>query len=225
MIGKRRKRVKKTVCVLVSGGIDSSVLVADLGRRRRVQPLYLRCGLKWEDAEIHWLGRFLASLPRPLRRNLLPLAVLKMPADDLIRDGRHWSVSGIRPPGYRSRDETVYLPGRNLLFLSKAATFCAVRKIPTLVIGSLSGNPFPDATPGFLRAMERASRLALNHPVRFLAPFRTLSKKDVVRKGRGLPLHLCFSCLSPRGLKPCGRCNKCAERDKALRVFRQRMRE
>jgi 7-cyano-7-deazaguanine synthase len=52
--------------------------------------------------------------------------------------------------------------------------------------------------------------------VRVIAPFRELSKTQVVRRGRRLPLHLTFSCLSPRQDRHCGRCNKCAERRRAL---------
>jgi 7-cyano-7-deazaguanine synthase len=31
------------------------------------------------------------------------------------------------------------------------------------------------------------------------------------------PFHLSFSCLQPHGLRHCGRCNKCAERQLAFR--------
>ena len=217
MIRKQYKRVKNAVCVLASGGMDSSVLVADLARRRKVVPLYIRCGLKWEDAEIYWLRKYLAALPKKLKRHIAPLNIVSLPTQDLFENKHHWAVSGKRPPDYHSADEEVYLPGRNLLFLAKAATFCAIRKIPNLAVGSLSGNPFPDATPRFFRVMEQAARLALKDSIRFEAPFRKLKKKNVFLKGRGLPLHLCFSCLSPKGLKYCGRCNKCAEREKVLK--------
>src|SRR5262249_44444300 len=127
-----------------------------------------------------------------------------------------WALTGRKTPGYSSKDEEVYLIGRNLLLLSKAATFCASRKIPTLAIGSLSANPFSDASRRFFSLMEQAASTALNAPFRIVAPFSKLKKKDVLRKGRGLPLHLSFSCLRPKGTRPCGRCNKCAELDQAL---------
>jgi 7-cyano-7-deazaguanine synthase len=59
---------------------------------------------------------------------------------------------------------------------------------------------------------------ALNFPLSIRAPFSRLSKKQVLALGRGLPWELTFSCLKPRGVRPCGRCNKCAERDKAFRA-------
>jgi 7-cyano-7-deazaguanine synthase len=114
-------------------------------------------------------------------------------------------------PGAKTRDEAVYLPGRNLLLLSKAAVFCALHKIPVIAVGSLGHNPFRDATPAFFRDFARVSG------VQVVAPFRRLTKVQVVRRGRGLPLHLSFSCLAPKRGRHCGRCNKCAERRRAFR--------
>jgi 7-cyano-7-deazaguanine synthase len=194
--------------------MDSAVLLGEALREgRTVHPLYVRCGLAWEKAELHWLKRFLAATASP---RLKPLTVLNAPVEALY--GGHWSLTGRNVPGYRSKDERVYLPGRNLLFLSQAAVFCARRGIPDVLLGTLGGNPFPDATPAFFRAAEKAAALALGARVNVLAPFRRLTKAQVLDRGRGLPLHLAFSCLSPRGMRPCGRCNKCAERDKALQA-------
>jgi 7-cyano-7-deazaguanine synthase len=204
----------KKACVLTSGGVDSVVLLLwALARFQQVHPVYIRFGLTWEKAELAALKKLLAAVRRP---GLAPLTVLDSPAADLYGD--HWSLSGRKVPGYRSRDESVYLPGRNLLLLSKAAVWCAARGISRILLGTLSGNPFRDATPGFFRAMTAAASKALGTRLSVQAPFRRLSKTQVREWGRRLkaPLHLAFSCLSPKGLAPCGRCNKCAEKDKVL---------
>jgi 7-cyano-7-deazaguanine synthase len=190
-------------CVLVSGGLDSCVLVAEMAKRyRRVHPVFIRQGLVWERAELWHLRRYLRAVA------IGPLTILELPVRDLYSN--HWSVTGRQAPGARSRDEAVCLPGRNLLLLSKAATFCRLQKIPVLALGTLAGNPFADATPGFFRQF---SKLA---GVKVIAPFRQLTKAQVVRRGRHLPLHLSFSCIAPRRGRPCGRCNKCAERRRVL---------
>ncbi|MDP3543948.1 MAG: 7-cyano-7-deazaguanine synthase [Elusimicrobiota bacterium] len=48
-----------------------------------------------------------------------------------------------------------------------------------------------------------------------------MHKADVARLAarlaRRFPLELTFSCLRPRGVKPCGNCSKCAERRAGLR--------
>jgi 7-cyano-7-deazaguanine synthase len=203
------------ICVLASGGLDSAVLLGEALRAgHTVHPVYVRCGLAWEKAERHWLGRYLKAIRSP---RLKPLSVLRVDAADLY--GPHWSTTGRRAPGYRSADAAVYLPGRNLLLLSKAAVFCARRRLAAVWLGLLKGNPFPDATPAFLKAMQKAASLALGTPIAVRAPFAGLSKARVLSRGRDLPLRLAFSCLSPRGLRPCGACNKCAERDKALKAM------
>jgi 7-cyano-7-deazaguanine synthase len=196
--------VNRSVCVLVSGGLDSCVMLAELAKHyRRVYPVFIRQGLVWEDAELRHLRRFLQAIRHE------PLTILQLPCADLY--GKHWSTNGRRVPGAKTPDEAVYLPGRNLMLLSKAAVFCALHKIPVIAVGSLGHNPFPDATPKFHRDFARVSG------VRVIAPFRRLTKMQVIRRGRQLPLHLTFSCLAPKRGRPCGRCNKCAERQHAFR--------
>jgi len=198
------------ICVLTSGGFDSNILVARmLERYERVYPLYVRCGLVWEEAELYWLKKYLKALKN---KKIHPLTVVSMPVSDL--DKKSWATTGRGTPGYRSADERVYLPGRNLLLLSKGTIFCAAHHIPTLAVGTLKGNPFSDATPRFFRNFSQLASQALNFRIRIVTPFVKLKKHALLKKSRGLPLHLTFSCLAPRGLKPCGRCNKCAERDR-----------
>lgn len=223
--------MNRSVCALVSGGLDSCVMLASLARQyRKVYPVFIRHGLVWEETEVRHLRRYLrvvaASLARgplhpPRRRfaaTIQPLTILDLPVRDLY--GKHWSTTGRHVPHARTPDEAVYLPGRNLLLLSKAAVFCAEHRIGMIAIGSLGHNPFPDAMPRFFRGFAKAAGEALNLRLQIIAPLRALTKEQVVRRGvrLNLPLHLSFSCISPRPGRHCGRCNKCAERQQAFRV-------
>ncbi len=202
-----------TVCALVSGGLDSAVLLGRLlADGRRVKPLYLRCGLSWEAVELYWLRRFLHATRSAHRA---PLLVVDVPLRATY--GRHWSLTGRRVPGARSADRAVYLPGRNVLLLTHAAIASVQRGISIVAIGTLKGNPFGDATPRFVHLLERTLMEALGRPVHLLAPLRRMSKRDLIRSANDVPLHLTFSCLQPRGRHHCGRCNKCAERQRAFR--------
>ena len=188
-------------------------MLAELARRyRKVYPVFIRHGLTWEEAELHALRKFLCALRRS--SFLASLTVLDLPVRDLY--GAHWSITGRRVPGKASPDIAVYLPGRNLLLLSKAAIFCARHNIGIIAIGSLCGNPFPDATPKFFREFAAVVGGALGCRLRVVAPLRGLTKAQVIHRGRDLPLHLSFSCLAPRRGRHCGSCNKCAERQKAF---------
>ncbi len=201
-----------SVCVLVSGGLDSAVLTAELlSHNARVFPVYVRSGLHWEEAELHWLSQF---LERMRHERLRPLTVLSLPMQDVY--ARHWSVTGDGVPGSEAPWDSVYLPGRNILLLSKVAVFCAVWDISTIALGILEGNPFPDATPSFLQQMERTLSHGLAHRLALLAPYRELRKSEILRRGQHLPLELTFSCIAPVGVRHCGRCSKCAERQQAF---------
>jgi 7-cyano-7-deazaguanine synthase len=204
--------VKRAICALVSGGLDSCVMLAELGRRyHKVYPVFIRYGLVWETAELRHLKKFLHSAKIP---HVQSLTVLGLPVRDLY--GTHWSTTGRKVPNARTPDEAVYLPGRNLLLLSKAAVFCALNKIDTIAIGSLDHNPFPDATPKFFREFASVAGKALDSRIKVIAPFRRLPKRKVLQRGKALPLHLSFSCIAPRHGMHCGRCNKCAERQQAF---------
>jgi len=201
------------IAVLVSGGLDSAVLLHRLlTRGHSIRPLYMRCGLSWEAVELYWLKRFLHVVRTP---RLAPLVILDLPLASIY--GKHWSMTGRQVPGARSADRAVYLPGRNALLLTDAAVAAAQRNISTLAIGTLRSNPFSDASPRFFHLMERTLREALKRPIRILSPLRRLSKTALVRSASRLPLRLTFSCLQPQGRRHCGRCNKCAERQRAFR--------
>ena len=201
-----------SICVLVSGGLDSAALVHRLlSTGRRLLPVYVRCGLRWEAAELYWLRRFLAAVRSP---QVAPLVIVDIPVRSLY--GSHWSLTGRCVPSSRSPDAAVYLPGRNVLLLSAAAIACAQRGISTIALGTLRSNPFADATPLFFKRLSTCLTQALEHSIRIITPLRRLKKAQVIRSASQLPFHLTFSCLQPRGHQSCGRCNKCAERAKAL---------
>jgi 7-cyano-7-deazaguanine synthase len=200
------------LAVLVSGGLDSAILTAEAAREHPVvHPLYVRHGLYWEEAELAHLRRFLEAVKRP---GLRPLQVLELPVADLY--GAHWSVTGRDVPDNRTPDEAVFLPGRNVLLLSKAQLWCHLHGVGAVALGTLQANPFPDATPAFFRAMQDAVNQGVGGQVRVLCPYAGLHKHEVMQRGRGLPVELTFSCLHPVGGRHCGACNKCAERRQAF---------
>ena len=123
------------------------------------------------------------------------------------------------PPAFDTPDEDVYLTGRNLVLLSKAAIHCAQRRIARIAIGTLAGNPFPDATTDFFNTLAKACRWDSLTTIAIDAPFMQMHKGDVIRLGRelGVPLELTLSCMNPRDGLHCGECSKCRERRDAFR--------
>jgi len=206
-----------TTGLLLSGGLDSAILLVDLlGRQRLVQPIYVRSGLNWEDAEESAARRFLQALESP---QVAPLVTIDSPLAGLL--GVHWSVAGNQGgstpvPAADSDDRDVYLPGRNLLLVAPAGLWCQLRGIEELAIGILGTNPFNDGSPEFFLQLEAVLRQSHEQPIRLSQPLRSSAKAELMRQCAELPLELTFSCLKPVGLRHCGRCNKCAERQRAF---------
>ncbi|MPZ16714.1 MAG: 7-cyano-7-deazaguanine synthase [Luteitalea sp.] len=202
------------IAVLCSGGLDSVVLLAHQAQRGEVQPIYVSVGLAWEAEERRRLNDVMAALTD--HGQIRSPRVLDMGMRDVYAP-THWAIQG-NPPGYHTPDDHVYIIGRNVTLLTKAAIFCAHASIHELALGPLAGNPFPDATPQFFRALERALSIGLAHDITISTPFRDLHKADVLRLGLalGVPLHLTLSCMKSVGGLHCGRCSKCRERQEAF---------
>jgi 7-cyano-7-deazaguanine synthase len=198
--------------VLVSGGLDSAILVGESVRDHVVWPLYVRFGLAWEEAELLHLRHFLEAIASP---NLRPLVVLDMPVRDLY--GQHWSITGEEVPAAGSADEEVFLPGRNVLLLTKALLWCHLHGVPAVALAPLAANPFPDATPAFFAAFAAVVNESVGGSVRIELPYRGLSKVEVLHRGREMPLVWTFSCIRPVNNRHCGTCNKCGERHQSFR--------
>ncbi len=199
--------------VLVSGGLDSAILVGEsVARDDTVVPIYVREGLHWEGVELDHLRRYLHALGSS---RLLPLKVLEQPVGDLMAG--HWSVTGRDVPDADTPDEAVFLPARNVLLLAKAMLWCHLSGIPRLALATLKSNPFPDATPEFFRAFQDVVNRGVGSEVAVVRPYASMSKNDVMRRGAHLPLELTFSCIRPDKGIHCGLCNKCHERRLAFR--------
>lgn len=204
-----------TLAVLFSGGLDSSILVAHLlGQGRQVVPVYVNSGLFWQQAELASAQRFLAAIATA---DLAPTTRLELPLADLY--AQHWSMTGIGVPRADDPDEAVYLPGRNPLLMVKAHVWCRLNCVAQLAIGTLDSNPFADASAPFFGEFGAAMDLAVDGHVQLVRPFTQLDKRAVMNLGRDLPLELTFSCLSPHAGLHCGRCNKCAERQRAFSLI------
>jgi len=207
-----RPEATDAIAVLASGGADSAILVAELLRRGHVvHPVYVRFGLSWEPAEEAHLRRFLATLTDPAPS---PPVVLEVPVAPVY--GAHWSVSGQDVPDGDTADDAVYLPGRNLLLLAMPSVWCALHGVHRIALGTLKGNPFPDATDAFFAAFSGLVERGMEHELEVLTPFAALTKAQVLELGRGLALEHTFSCMDPDHGRQCGSCNKCAERRHAF---------
>ncbi len=233
---------KKPIGLLLSGGLDSSILLGYLLQQGRpVYPFYIQSRLVWEREELRAVQRLLQAMGSPrlgtdpetatatsggrgtsklqtaLEPVLKELVLLELPLADVY--GGHWALTGRHTPDAESVDEAVYLPGRNLLLVIKAALWCQLRGVEELALAVLGTSPFADAKPGFFEQFQALLSCAGPARIRIVCPFAGMGKREVMQLGRAWPLGLTFSCIAPVQGLHCGKCNKCGERRRAFRLI------
>ncbi len=120
-------------------------------------------------------------------------------------------------------DELVstYVPFRNGLFLSTAASIALEYDCDVIYYGphadDAAGEAYPDCSPAFNAAMERAIFLGSGQKLHLEAPFVNKHKKDIVAEGSRLhvPYELTWSCYNG-GAEPCHECGTCRDREAAF---------
>jgi 7-cyano-7-deazaguanine synthase len=116
---------------------------------------------------------------------------------------------------------STYVPFRNGLFLSAAASIALSKGCSVIYYGAhaddAAGNAYPDCSDAFVQAMNSAIYEGSGGQLSLVVPFVNHTKADVVAKGLKLraPYELTWSCYSG-GDKPCGVCGTCLDRAKAF---------
>ena len=116
---------------------------------------------------------------------------------------------------------TTYVPFRNGLFLSTAASIALSHGCEEIYYGAHSddaaGSAYPDCSAEFNESINRAIYLGSGRQLRVTAPFIGMNKAQVVAEGLrlGVPYELTWSCYEG-GDKPCGECGTCRDRAAAF---------
>jgi len=119
-----------------------------------------------------------------------------------------------------------YVPARNMVFLSVAASIAEANGSQDIFIGvsEVDYSGYVDCRQEFIDAMENAINLGTvmgaekNMPIKIHAPFVNKTKADEIRLGMelGVDFSLTWSCYRG-GEKPCGTCDSCLLRAKAFK--------
>lgn len=116
---------------------------------------------------------------------------------------------------------STYVPFRNGLFLSAAASAALSKGCSVLMYGAHSddaaGNAYPDCSEEFVAAMDKAVYLGSGGKLTISAPFAGKTKADVVAMGKslGVPYEITWSCYEG-GDEPCRTCATCRDRRAAF---------
>ncbi|MCM1479724.1 MAG: 7-cyano-7-deazaguanine synthase QueC [Muribaculaceae bacterium] len=116
---------------------------------------------------------------------------------------------------------STYVPFRNGLFIAAAASVAISKGCGVILYGAhaddSAGNAYPDCSPAFNEAMNKAVFEGSGGQVKISAPFVGMNKAQVVKKGLelGVPYELTWSCYEG-GDVPCGVCGTCRDRAAAF---------
>lgn len=203
---------KPRAVVLVSGGLDSTTVVAMAQAQGfEVYALSFDYGQR-HRAELIAAGRTARSLG---------VAEHKVVALDLRAiGGSALTDTRIDVPETESEGIPVtYVPARNTVFLSIALGWAEVLDSQAIFVGvnAVDYSGYPDCRPAFIEAFETMANLATKAGVegkrlRIHTPLIDLSKADIVRRGTelGVDYSQTVSCYqaTDEGLA-CGRCDSC----------------
>lgn len=196
--------------ILASGGMDSTVLaykLANEGKKSIV--LFLNYGQHCAEKELETLNCVLPVVYKESVRIININEVYRESSSLMIVEANLWTDNVIA--------DDLYLPYRNLLFLSVASAYAqsiGVNKIYSAFINSNHAKEI-DCSMEFFSRLE--SLLESYGSVEICMPFREMSKIEVARLGieLGAPIASTYSCQINSN-NPCGACPNCVDRINAL---------
>lgn len=211
--------------VLCSGGVDSTTclgMAADKYGLENVTALTISYGQKHTKeiesakkvAEYYGIEHLYLNLEKIFRYSdcsLLAHSDKEIPQESYAEQ--------IKKTG--GKPVSTYIPFRNGLFLSSAASIALSKGCDVIYYGAHSddaaGSAYPDCSEEFNKAMNQAIYIGSGKQLKVEAPFINLTKAQVVEIGLKLkvPYEYTWSCYMG-GDKPCGVCGTCIDRKKAF---------
>ncbi len=201
--------------VLLSGGLDSSTVLA-LAKERGFDVVALTFDYGQKHKRELNSSRKMARRFKAKEHIIVPLNLGELLRSSLTRES-------MSIPENRTEEEissgvpSTYVPSRNIIFLSIAASIAESRGAEAVFIAtnSVDFSGYPDCTAEFMSAFQRTLDVGTKagregRGIRIEAPILTKSKGDIVREAIRLkvPMEDTWSCYKG-GVKACGKCDSC----------------
>lgn len=224
MAASPSKPDSKRAVVLLSGGLDSTVALADVLTRQSVAcVLTFDYGqraaaqeLRATRAIVQHYGLIHHIIPLPWLSDLLPQAL----TPKRVLEDKGVSLA---PPATEAElfdVNRVWVPNRNGLFLNIAACYAEAFKAGTIVFGANAeeGVDFPDNTEAFRQKMSEVFAFSTLNGVKVEAPLVHLNKTQIIDRGLALkvPFEWLWSCYEDAETQ-CGQCPSCIRVQNAQR--------
>lgn len=219
------------VIVVVSGGLDSCVLLSEAVKHYGWDNVFaLHCSYQQrtqrQEMKAFWqICRFLNVPFLPLESahaRVVDIPAIKELSNSALTDKRTPV-----PTDFSKAAEglpSTYVPFRNAHFLSAAVTWAFQAHAIEIWTGMIGVRPLPDTTKQFMDAFTEAARIGTGlSSLQIFAPYGQMTKEQVIKHGMDLlaPLHLTWSCYND-GEKSCGRCRPCTSRIEAFANVRHK---
>jgi 7-cyano-7-deazaguanine synthase len=208
--------------ILMSGGLDRTVLAHSVARRLNRAPL-VAVSFNYGQRHVRELdcARTQARLLGVADHLVLDVRFLQ----PLLRGGSALIQDGAPVPDLAelSQDELAqpptYVPNRNMMLLSMAAACAEARGIRDVFYGAQAQDEYGywDCTQEFLTRINAVLALNRRDAITIHAPFVSKSKAEIVALGAELNVDFAntWSCYRG-GDVPCGVCPTCVERKNAF---------
>ena len=209
--------MKKAV-ILLSGGLDSTTLLYYAqAQGYRPHCLIFEYGQRHRK-EITRATRIakLAGCPYQVMKIALPWRGSSL-LDKRLRLPKHGKIKKNVIP-------STYVPARNIIFLSFAASFAEAIRAQAVFIGAnaIDYSGYPDCRPGFFSAFQKVLQRGLKtgverKAIKIYTPLIRKTKAQIIQMGLKLnvPYRLTWSCYRG-GARPCGKCDSCVLRTKGF---------
>lgn len=196
--------------LLASGGMDSTVLAYKLEKENKnLVILFIDYGQHCKSKEYETL---LEVLPTQYVENVRTIKI-----GDVYRESNSRMIVEANLWEDKVTAEDMYLPYRNILFISLASAYAqsmGIRDVYTAFINSNHAKEI-DCSMEFFSRLENL--LFQYGSIRINMPFREMTKTEVAELGIELkaPIELTYSC-QVNSETPCGACPNCVDRLNAL---------
>src|SRR3989338_6471735 len=212
---------KRLAVCLFSGGLDSTTTLYFA-----IQDQYTLLALTINYGQIH--AKELESAKRIARHLKVEHQVVSV---KLPWGGSALLDSKMAIPENRSLAQmskgipNTYVPARNTIFLSLAASFAEARGAEAIFIGAnaLDYSGYPDCRPDYFSSFQNSLKLGTKcgsegKTIHIKTPLISLKKSEIIERAfaLGVPLELTWSCYKG-GEFPCGLCDSCLLREKGFK--------
>lgn len=194
--------------ILLSGGIDSTVLLAT---RYSVGDEIIAVSFNYGQTHLRELAaaRSIAHHYR-VKHQIVSLA-------NVFHGSALTGDTGI-PTQHAEEPDATTVPGRNLVMISIGAAVAAAHQAPVVMFGANADDAagYKDCRQKFVDAVSEATYTGTDSGVTVSAPLLRFTKRQIIDHGYRLdaPMHLTWSCYRG-GEVHCGNCGACVSRIEA----------